>query len=59
MRASTWLLGGDMGCSRLAGRVIVTINWVNACKAQGVAHSKCSTNGSPYYCWDHQFIFGK
>lgn len=43
-----WLLGGNMGCSYLAGSVVVTVNWVNAYKAQGLPPSMLSANdGSP------------
>lgn len=40
-----------MGYSFLAKRIVVIVNRVNACKAQGLAHSSCSINGSPYY-WE-------
>lgn len=40
-----WLLGGNMGCSYLAGSVVVTVNWVNAYKAQGLPPSMLSANG--------------
>lgn len=47
--AFAWLLGEDVGRSYLAGRTVMSVNWPNACKVQGLSRSKCSTNGSPYY----------
>lgn len=46
--ASTWLLGGDTGCSCLVG----TVHWVNIQEAQGLAYSKCPINRSPYSHWE-------
>lgn len=45
MWISRWLLGGNMVCSHLAEKVVVTINWANAYKAQGLVPSRCSANG--------------
>lgn len=50
--ASKGLFGGALGCFCLAGKIVRTANWANACETQGLAHGKYLINRNPYYYWE-------